>query len=139
MSDDKEKLETVREPNGRWVEGAPSPNPKGRGAGRETWQSHADRLDGLLEKYTFAVIKQIIADPTQLDKLPLKDALILRNITNALQGDGLERERLYSRLFGEPIKRSELTGADGKDLFDADATRAKIRSKLFPPDEQGTP
>lgn len=134
MSEEEPKLETVRDEAGRWVKGAPTPNARGRGAGRETWMTHADRVDYILNKYTRGQIKQMAIHPDQIDDLPLKDALIMQNIINALQSDGgTERERIYSRLFGEPIKRSELTGADGAELFNNESARAEVRSKLLSP------
>ena len=134
MIDETEKKSAPPTGNPLWVKGCESPNPNGRPRGTETWQSHAKRLDYLLDKYTRGQIKEFVTHPERFDSLPSKDALIIQNIINAFQADGgTERERMYSRLFGEPIKRSELTGADGTELFNADAARAEIRSKLLSP------
>lgn len=93
--------------NPAFYKGMPPLNPSGRPA--QTWQPPSARADFLSSKYS---TDQIIAFAKLISgghKHPLtsQDAIVCIQLANILQlRDGLERERLYDRLFGKVPDRT---------------------------------
>lgn len=90
--------------NPNWYKGmaqTQSPHSGGRPA---TWQSPSVRAEYLVRKYSTAQIiayAKLISDGKKT-KISSPDAIIVVQLANVLQlRDGLERERLYDRLFGK--------------------------------------
>lgn len=109
---------------------AGNPGGPGKPRGRMTWQDYADRVDHFLSTYARGEINALVLNEDEFDKLVVRDALIVQTIAESLSKDGLmSRKELLNRVIGEAIKRGELTGKDGANLFNDDA-RAAIEGKL---------
>ena len=109
---------------------AGNPGGPGKPRGRMTWQDYADRVDHFLSTYARGEINALVLNEDEFDKLVVRDALIVQTIAESLSKDGLmSRKELLNRVIGEAIKRGELTGKDGANLFNKDA-RAALESKL---------
>ena len=84
--------------------------------------SQNDVADMLLKKYAPSEIIAIAGDPVRLDKeCSSFQAMIMIQLANALSARGnndnaLERERLFDRVVGKPVSRTELTGKNGATL-----------------------
>ena len=103
-----------------WVKGQ-----SGNKAGRtpSVFAGFADRATHLLEKLSRAEIIRISEDEAELNKYPSFDCLVIRQLANALQAGKDqpqilmdEREKLYDRVMGKAVSRTELTGKDGERL-----------------------
>jgi hypothetical protein len=106
--------------NPNWLPGV-SGNPKGRPP--SVFAGFADRATHLLEKLSRAEIIRISEDEAELNKYPSFDCLVIRQLANALQAGKDqpqilmdEREKLYDRVMGKAVSRTELTGKDGERL-----------------------
>ncbi len=106
--------------NPNWLPGV-SGNPKGRPP--SVFAGFADRATHLLEKLSRAEIIRISEDEAELNKYPSFDCLVIRQLANALQAGKDqpqilmdEREKLYDRVMGKAVSRTELTGKDGEGL-----------------------
>lgn len=91
----------TRDNAGRFAKGA-SGNPKG--AGKQPYQYYGVRSQYWLEKLTLGQIKQIVADPGQLDNYSCWDAIVLKHIANTMSGPDqrAERKDLLDRIEGQP-------------------------------------
>lgn len=93
-------------------------NPKGRPPSAFNMQNFTDRAARIVEKYEPNQLIQLgnqIAAGKKVDVCSF-DALIIVNLSSALQKDGKERERLLDRLLGKSVIRigGETAGAPVK-------------------------
>ena len=101
--------------------GMPSVNPKGRPSG--VFSTFSDTATRLLEELTREQIIAISDDEAELNKFPPFKCLVIRQLAHALQAGKNEpqilmdeREKLYDRVMGKAVSRTELTGKDGANL-----------------------
>lgn len=84
-----------------------SGNPAGRPASMLSHQNFKDRAAYIFEKYEPNELIKLGNEIAQGKKVPVSsfDALIIVNLSSALQKDGKERERLLDRLLGKSVIR----------------------------------
>lgn len=82
-------------------------NPAGRPPSAFNWQNFKDRTAYLFEKYEPNELIKLGNQIAQGLKVNVSsfDALIIVNLSSALQKDGKERERLLDRLLGKSVIR----------------------------------
>jgi hypothetical protein len=105
--------------NPNMIKGMPSVNPKGRN--RAVFQDFPQRASHYLEKLSKSEILALASNDEKLDKLSSFDCLVIMQLAGALdRNDKLnlaaERERLYDRVMGKAVSRTELTGKDGQNF-----------------------
>ncbi len=99
-----------------------SGNPKGRPPG--VFHTFSDTAGRILEELSREQIIAISDDEEKLNTYPAFKCLVIRQLANALKAGGPdaplhlaeEREKLYDRVMGKAVSRTELTGKDGERL-----------------------
>lgn len=108
-------------PTTKWQKGV-SGNPKGKPPG--VFHTFSDTATRLLEKFGRDELIAISDDEARLNTYPAFQCLVIRQLAGALRAGGPdatinmteERERLYDRVMGKAVSRTELTGKNGADL-----------------------
>lgn len=135
-------------PSTAWKAGEPSPNPLGRP--KTGFQSHKDRSQHILERYSRSEILAIASIPERLDKeVSSFDALIITNLANAFKNEdalderqfaALERERFLDRFDGKsnPAPSTKVTVnimpmlvVEGQDVLAHDNAADAIRQDQY--------
>ena len=96
----------MRNQNGHFAPGN-NANPAGRPPSAMNWQNFKDRASYIFEKYEPNELITLGNQIAQGKRVPVSsfDALIIVNLSSALQKDGKERERLLDRLLGKAVIR----------------------------------
>lgn len=94
--------------NPNWSKGMPSQNPSGRPT--QTWQPPSQRAEYLTTKFKtheLIAFAKLIANGERVSQLSSQDAIVCIQLANIYQlRDGIERERMYDRLFGKVPDRT---------------------------------
>lgn len=109
MQENVENIDVLpkRQPNGHFIKGQPSINPRGRPAAG--MQSFKDRLAYWLDTKTITEIEQIVDNPKKWGKLLAVDALVARRIVEAAKASGgNDLSIILDRLLGKPAITADL-------------------------------
>lgn len=101
-------LEKRKRGNPAFYKGMPSNNPGGKPA--MTWQPPSQRAEYLTTKFKtheLIAFAKLIANGERVSQLSSQDAIVCIQLANIYQlRDGIERERMYDRLFGKVPDRT---------------------------------
>ena len=115
--------EPLRDELGRWLPGSTG-NTAGTNGTSGHWQPYSERLKKWFEM-PIEELRALARNRKELRKRSAIDVACIMHVAGTIRGQAhdrrAERESAIDRIEGTVKKRNEITGADGKPLFDPKA------------------